>query len=382
MNNLETETLKLATTLIARPSITPDDQGCQDIIIERLAALGFKVQRFNIGKTSNFYAVLGTSRPVLCFAGHTDVVPPGETGWINPPFMPTERDGVLYGRGAADMKSSIAAMVTATERFLIKHPRFNGSIAFLITSDEEGDAVDGTQAVLKLLSEKNNLPDWCLVGEASSSQRLGDTIKIGRRGSLSAKLQFKGVQGHVAYPHLGKNAIHLALKPLQDIANLTWDETVAPFPLTTLQMSNIHAGTGALNVIPGELTVNLNLRFSPNYKPEFIQKRIEQCLQECDHEISWTQGGKPFLTDLDHPFVHNVMSSVEHYCGHLPEASTSGGTSDGRFFAEYGIAVVEVGPINESVHKVNENINIEDLTHLSKLYEKILENALLGHIVT
>ena len=376
------DTLSLAKAMIACPSVTPHDHGCQDIVTARLKTVGFTVQTYQFNETTNFWAIMGDHKPVLCFAGHTDVVPPGEVGWISPPFTPTERDGYLVGRGAADMKSSVAAMVTACERFIKRYPdpkSWKGSIAFLITSDEEGPAHDGTQAVLKKLSEKNAIPEWCLVGEASSSKRLGDTIKVGRRGSLTGKLVIKGIQGHVAYPELGKNAIHLALKPLAEITQLSWDETIAPFPKTTLQISNIHGGTGAQNVIPGSVTVDFNLRFSPNYTPEFIQQRIEQVLKthQCEYDITWTQGGKPFLTDPNSAFIRLIMSSIEQYCGQLPEASTSGGTSDGRFFAEYGTQVVEVGPINATIHQVNERIGLSELTQLSALYEKILEDALI-----
>lgn len=372
------DTLDLLKALIERPSITPNDHGCQELLCDRLSQIGFKIERFDINQTSNFWAIYGDENPVLCFAGHTDVVPPGDTGWVSPPFEPTIRDGILYGRGAADMKSGVAAMITATERFLKTKPTLKGSIAFLITSDEEATGTDGTKAVIKKLSERNAIPKYCLVGEASSVKQLGDTIKIGRRGSLTGKLLIKGIQGHVAYPHLGKNPIHLALAPLQEITHLTWEETLAPFPNTTLQIANIQSGTGASNVIPGLLTADFNLRFSPNYQVEDLQQRIEAILKahELDYEITWTYGSKPFLTDPKSPLIQTVIETISAHCGIEASPETTGGTSDGRFFAEYGSDVVELGPINASIHQVNEHIGVEELDKLSLLYEKILAGVL------
>lgn len=372
-------TLELAKALIARPSVTPDDKGCQEILAERLSAVGFTIEHYPINETHNLWAKLGTEEPVLCFAGHTDVVPPGE-GWTTSPFEPTIRDGKLFGRGATDMKSSVAAMVTAVERFL-KNPNrpLKGSIAFLITSDEEGPAHDGTQAVLKILKEKNAIPKYCLVGEASSVDNFADVIKVGRRGSLTGKCLIKGIQGHVAYPHLGKNAIHIALKPLDDIAQLSFDETVAPFPKTTLQIANIQAGTGATNVIPGKLTVDFNIRYSPNYKPDQLQKRIEEIFNAypIDYEIEWINGSKPFLTNPESFLIQKVIEAITDFTGKEPQALTTGGTSDGRFFAEYGSEVVEVGPINATAHHVDEHIALTELEQLSQLYEAILAKMLL-----
>jgi succinyl-diaminopimelate desuccinylase len=367
-------TLELAQALICRPSITPKDEGCQTLIAERLAHLGFDIHPMPFNQTTNLWAKKGHTKPVLCFAGHTDVVPPGDTGWTSPPFTPTIQNGYLIGRGAADMKSSIAAMITAVERFIAKHPQHQGSIAFLITSDEEGPALDGTQAVLKELHVRDEIPQWCLVGEASSADKLADTIKVGRRGSLSAHLKIIGQQGHVAYPLLAKNAIHLALAPLKDIIEVEWDQGFGPFPATTLQISNIHAGTGAGNVIPGSCEVHFNLRFSPQLTSDEIQQKIDAILKHhgCEFEIKWTQGGKPFYTEPTHPFIQTVMQTIEQEMGYAPEASTSGGTSDGRFFAEYGTAVVELGPNNRTIHQVNERIEIEELDRLSVLYEQIL----------
>jgi succinyl-diaminopimelate desuccinylase len=374
------DTLDLAKQLLALESVTPKDNGCQTLIAQRLSKIGFEITHFPINQVANLWAKQKNhSGPVLCFAGHTDVVPPGDLNdWTSPPFTPTERKGKLYARGAADMKSSIAAMVTACERFVAKNPQQAGSIAFLITSDEEGPSIDGTQAVLRELKAKNEIPDWCLVGEASSTEKLGDVIKIGRRGTLSGFLKIKGIQGHVAYPQLAKNPIHAALLPLAEICNVKWDEAVAPFPATTLQFSNIHSGTGANNVIPGLLEASFNLRFSPQITPEEIKKIIEGILTKhgCEFEIKWTLGGKSFLTQTSHDFVQKIASTIEAKMGYAPELSTAGGTSDGRFFAEYGCSVVEVGPNNATIHQIDECIDIEELDELSALYEAILAATL------
>lgn len=376
---MTTSTLALARTLLERPSITPDDQGCQTLLDEFLTKLGFDVTHYPIHQTKNIWARRGKEGPVLCFAGHTDVVPPGDLSqWVSPPFAPTIRDGKLYARGAADMKSSIAAMATACERFIAKHPNHKGSIAFLITSDEEGHALDGTQAVLKMLAEKNEIPDWCLVGEASSRQKLADVIKVGRRGTITGYLKIYGKQGHVAYPHLAKNPIHQALQSIQAITDFHWDDGQPPFPPTTLQFANIHSGTGATNVIPGVLEANFNLRYSPLSPPEHIQSTIKSILDKsgCEYALDWHVGGKLFYTSPDSHLAQVVSQTIEQTLGYAPLPSTDGGTSDGRFFAEYGSEVVEVGPNNATIHQVNECIDVEELENLSLLYEKILEGLL------
>lgn len=372
---MHSETLSLAMSLLEYPSVTPADQGAQQLIAQRLARLGFEIRHFPFNQVSNLWAKKGSATPCLCFAGHTDVVPPGDlTAWVSPPFTPTIRNGKLYGRGAADMKSSIAAMITACERFIQQYPDHGGSLAFLITSDEEGPAIDGTQAVLKELEKINEIPQWCLVGEASSSEKLADTIKVGRRGTLTGYLKIHGIQGHVAYPHLGKNPIHLSLKPLQAIVDHVFDEGTDLFPATSLQIANIQAGTGATNVIPASLSLNFNLRFSPLTTPVTIQKTIEQLLSDydCQYDIQWHLGGNPFLTPQESPFLKIISETIEKEMGYKPLHSTSGGTSDGRFFAEYGTHVVEVGPNNSTIHQINECIDIKELDALSALYEKIL----------
>lgn len=374
------DTLTLASQLIACPSITPLDHGCQSFLAERLKKLGFEVTHFQFNQVSNLWARRGQQAPLFCFAGHTDVVPPGNIEeWQSPPFVPTIRDGILYGRGSADMKSSIAAMVTACERFLKNISHHQGSIAFLITSDEEGPADEGTVAVLKELAKRQEIPNWCLVGEASSTHKLADTIKIGRRGSMTGYLKIHGIQGHVAYPQLAKNPIHLALAPLKEIADFHWDEAQEPFPASSLQFANINAGTGATNVIPGLLTANFNIRYAPTLTPTKIQETVENILKkhQCQYELAWQVGGKPFYTSSTSHLIKVVNDTIETTLGYAPIHSTSGGTSDGRFFAEYGCEVVEVGPNNATIHKVNECISVEELDNLSYLYEKILM-ALLG----
>ncbi len=373
-------TLDLAQELLARPSITPNDEGCQEIIAKRLKAIGFEIAHFPVNDVKNLWATRGKANPMLCFAGHTDVVPIGnEKDWHSPAFTPTIRDGKLYARGAADMKSSIAAMITACERFIARYPDLNGSIAFLITSDEEGKALDGTQAVLKQLSKRKEIPQWCLVGEASSVEKLGDTIKVGRRGSLTGYFKIFGKQGHVAYPDLAKNPIHLAFAPLAEIANTTWDLGSYPFPPTTLQFANIHSGTGTNNVIPGILEGNFNLRFSPSSTPDMIQQKVEDILRkhELRFEINWVLSGKPFYTPVSSKLIQTVTQTIEKVMGHNPNHSTTGGTSDGRFFAEYGTEVVEVGPNNATIHQVNECIDVKELDQLSTLYEEILVGMLV-----
>lgn len=377
----ETPTLTLAKALLERPSLTPDDQGCQILLRERLATLGFEIVPYRIGDTDNFWACRGTSAPVLCFAGHTDVVPPGDlTQWESPPFTPTVRNKTLFARGAADMKSSLAAMVTACERFIAQYPEHSGSIAFLITSDEEGSGQHGTSAVLKQLASRNKIPDWCIVGEASSEQRLADVIKIGRRGSVTGTLKIYGKQGHVAYPHLASNPIHFALPIIQSIVDLSWDEGTPPFPPTTLQFSDLRAGTGATNVIPGVLEARFNLRHSPLSSPEIIQEKIQAILDHSgvSYSLEWQIGGAFFYTSPEKHLVQQVAATIEETLGYACTLSTSGGTSDGRFFAAYGTEVVEIGPNNRTIHQANECIDLNELEALSILYEKCLIRLLVN----
>jgi len=372
---LKSNTLSLACQLLERPSVTPKDEGCQQIIADYLQRLGFVIHHLPFNQVSNLFAIRGTGSPSFCFAGHTDVVPTGdEKAWRSPPFTPTVVGNTLTARGAADMKSSIAAMLTACERFIGDHPDHQGSIAFLITSDEEGPAIDGTQAVLKTLHERNLVPQWCLVGEASSTDKLADTIKVGRRGSMTGYLKILGKQGHVAYPQLAVNPIHEGMAALAEIAAIVWDQGSPPFPATSLQFANIHAGTGATNVIPGTLEANFNLRYSPQTTPAHVQQTIEGVLKKhgCQYELRWVIGGKPFYTPDSSKLIQAVSHTIEKTLGYAPIHSTSGGTSDGRFFAEYGTEVVEVGPLNASIHQVNEHIKVDELDQLSALYEQIL----------
>jgi len=375
-------TLSLAMELICLPSITPDDHGCNRIMMQRLEALGFETEEMNFGDVKNFWARFGTEGPILCFAGHTDVVPTGpETRWQSPPFTPTLRDGYLYGRGAADMKGSLAAMVTACERYLGhcaatgNHPA--GSIAFLITSDEEGPARDGTRKVMEQLQARGQHIDYCLIGEPSSQQELGDTIKIGRRGSLHGHLTFHGIQGHIAYPHLARNPVCLSLAPLQALCEEIWDQGNSAFPPTSFQISNLHAGTGADNVIPGDLSLRFNFRFSTELTENDIRQRTEQILDGFDvpYTLNWTLSGIPFLT-TESPLIDVVSSSIRSVTGRSAEKSTSGGTSDGRFIAPSGTHVVELGPCNASIHKIDENVCVEDLDTLSLIYEDVLVRML------
>ncbi len=372
------ETLQLARDLIARPSVTPDDQGCQQLLGERLAALGFKLEFMNFGAVTNLWARRGNEGPVLAFAGHTDVVPSGpERAWASPPFQPEERDGFLYGRGAADMKGSIAAMVTACERFLANNAQPRGSIAFLITSDEEGVAVDGTVRVIETLEARGEKIDWCLVGEPSSVKYAGDVVKNGRRGSLSGTLTVRGVQGHVAYPHLADNPIHRVLPALTELAASHWDEGNQFFPPTTFQISNINSGTGATNVIPGTLEVLFNFRYSTETDAPTLRQRVEQILDahKLDYSLEWFHSGGPFLTPAGE-LVDAVRAAVFDVLGTGTELSTSGGTSDGRFIAPTGAQVVELGPVNATIHKVNECVSISELEQLSNMYERVLRGLL------
>ncbi len=373
-----TDTLTLAKDLIARTSVTPEDAGCQDTMIRRLEAIGFRAERLRFGAVDNFWARRGDQAPLLAFAGHTDVVPTGPLDrWQSEPFTPTERDGMLYGRGAADMKGSLAAMVTACERFVTAHPDHQGSIAFLITSDEEGPSVDGTVKVVEWLESRNEKIDWCLVGEPSSNQVLGDVIKNGRRGSLGGKLRVLGKQGHVAYPHLADNPVHRLAPALAELCALEWDEGNEYFPPTSLQISNIHAGTGADNVIPGEVEVWFNLRFSTEQTEAGIRARIEELLDRhgvC-YELQWRLSGNPFLTPVGE-LVEAVRGAIREVCGIETELSTSGGTSDGRFIAPTGAQVVELGPLNTTIHQIDECVASADLDRLSAIYEGMLTRLL------
>lgn len=371
-------TLELAKALIAKASVTPDDAGCQAILAERLKVLGFVIEPLRFGEVDNLWARRGNRAPLFVFAGHTDVVPTGpETEWRSPPFTPTINGGKLYGRGTADMKSSLAAMVTACERFITQHPDHAGSIGFLITSDEEGPAVDGTVKVIETLRQRNEQIDWCLVGEPSSTDKVGDVIKNGRRGSLNAKLTIQGVQGHVAYPYLAQNPVHQFAPAMQELASIEWDQGNDHFPPTTFQISNIRAGTGATNVIPGELEVLFNFRFSTEVTEEELRHRVEAILDKhgLDYHIEWSLSGQPFLT-AEGELVDAVQSAIESVTGYATKLSTAGGTSDGRFIAPTGAQVVELGPINATIHKINECVDIAELDTLSEIYEQILVNLL------
>ena len=373
------DTLELSKALINRRSVTPEDTGCQNSIAERLISLGFKTEHLRFNEVDNLWARRGDTQPVFCFAGHTDVVPSGpETAWQTPPFVATEKDGMLYGRGAADMKGSIAAFVTACERFIKQHPAHKGSIAFLITSDEEGPAKNGTVKVIETLEQRNEKIDWCLVGEPTCSSHIGDTIKNGRRGSLGAILTVKGIQGHVAYPHLARNPVHTFAPAMQELCSYQWDKGNEHFPPTSFQISNINAGTGANNVIPGELRVEFNLRFSTEQTEASIRKTIEALLNkhELDYEIQWNLSGNPFLTP-EGELVEACVAAIKDCCDRDSELSTSGGTSDGRFIAPTGAQVVELGPLNATIHKVDECVSIADLDTLSEIYENILRKLLL-----
>ena len=372
------KTLDLTIDLISRESVTPDDAGCQALMMERLAALGFRNEPLRFGEVDNFWSRRGEAGPVLCFAGHTDVVPTGpKERWLSDPFKPEIRDGLLYGRGAADMKGSLAAMVTATERFVAGHPDHKGSIAFLITSDEEGPAIDGTVKVIETLEARHEKIDWCLVGEPSSSHKVGDVVKNGRRGSLGAQLRVKGIQGHVAYPHLARNPIHEAAPALAELAGTEWDQGNEFFPKTTFQISNIHSGTGASNVIPGTCDVTFNFRYSTETSHEQLQSRVETILEryELDYEIDWNLSGLPFLTPRGE-LVDAARQAIVDVVGYETELSTAGGTSDGRFIAPTGAQVLELGPLNATIHKIDECVRTDDLDTLSAMYERILERLL------
>jgi len=371
-------TLELAQQLIAKPSVTPDDCDCQNIMIERLAAIGFEVERLPFGEVDNFWARRGNQAPVLAFAGHTDVVPTGPVdNWQHHPFQPLIEDGMLCGRGAADMKGSLAAMVTACERFVANHPDHSGSIAFLITSDEEGPSVNGTIKVVEHLEARQEKMDWCIVGEPSSTDRVGDVVKNGRRGSLGAKLVVKGIQGHVAYPHLARNPIHQVAPALDALAHAHWDNGNEFFPPTSFQISNINGGTGATNVIPGHVDVVFNFRFSTENTADSLKQKTHKILDDygLEYDIEWTLFGEPFLTGRG-DLVQAVISAIRTEAAVEPELSTSGGTSDGRFIAPTGAQVIELGPCNATIHKLNERIKAADLDILTKIYEQVMVNLL------
>jgi succinyl-diaminopimelate desuccinylase len=373
-----TDALELTRALIACPSVTPADAGCQALMTERLAAIGFRIETLQFGSVTNLWARRGDVSPVLCFAGHTDVVPTGPLEeWRSDPFTPVVRDGVLYGRGAADMKSGLAAMVTATEEFVAAHPDHRGSIAFLITSDEEGPSVDGTKRVVEALKARGETIDWCIVGEPSSGQRVGDTIKIGRRGSLSGRLTVHGIQGHVAYPQLAENPVHTLAPALAELTARTWDAGDAFFQPTTFQISNLNAGTGAPNVIPGELKARFNLRYSPVQTVEALKKTVEDILARhgVRHTIEWYVSGEPFYTPPGE-LSQAAVDAISAVTGAAPQLSTGGGTSDGRFIAPLGAQVVELGVTNATIHKVNECVRIEEIGLLHRMYRGVLERLL------
>lgn len=374
------KTLDLTRQLIARPSITPRDEGCLDILSARLAPFGFEVERLRFGEVDNLWARRGTGAPLLVFAGHTDVVPPGpREAWGSDPFVPVIRDGCLYGRGAADMKSSLAAFVIAIEAFLARHPNPPGAIGLLLTSDEEGPAVDGTAKVVEWLEERGARIDYCLVGEPTSSRTLGDVIKVGRRGSLNGRLTVNGVQGHVAYPHLARNPIHALAPALVEFVATEWDSGNADFPPTAFQISNIHAGTGAANVIPGQLTVDFNFRFSTVVTDDALRRRAEAILQAhgVDYRLEWSLSGQPYIT-RERTLVTAVCRAVRDTLGIEPALSTDGGTSDGRYIAPAGAEVVELGPLNASIHKTDEHVSVEEPGRLAEVYRALLERIFIS----
>ncbi|MCH6565450.1 MAG: succinyl-diaminopimelate desuccinylase [Proteobacteria bacterium] len=375
---MESETLQLLTELIAKPSVTPDDRGCQLLLIDRLSAIGFECETLIFEDVTNLWARRGNSAPLLAFIGHTDVVPTGPLDqWHSDPFKPEIRDGLLYGRGAADMKSGIAAMVTACERFVKDRPDHHGSIALLITSDEEGPALNGTLRVIETLEARGEKIDWALVGEPSSSNQLGDVVKNGRRGSIGAILTVHGVQGHVAYPHLADNPVHRVMPALTELCEREWDQGNESFPATSFQISNINAGTGVDNVIPGQVEVNFNLRYSTELDHQQIIDTTETILKQhgLDYNIDWRHSGYPFLT-AEGELVEAAKQSIKAITGLDTELSTAGGTSDGRFVAPTGAQVLELGPVNASIHKINEHVRVSDLDRLSEIYQGILAKLL------
>ena len=372
------DTLALTIDLIARQSVTPEDGGCQQLMMERLAAVGFRTERMDFGSVQNFWATHGSGSPVLCFAGHTDVVPTGPLEeWRTEPFKPTVLDGRLYGRGAADMKSGLAAMLTAAEQFVRDCPEHRGTIAFLITSDEEGPSVDGTKRVVELLKARNQVIDWCIVGEPSSEKAPGDTIKIGRRGSYSGRLTVHGVQGHVAYPQLALNPVHMLAPALAELTQHVWDQGNQHFEPTTFQISNLNAGTGAPNVIPGELKARFNLRYNTEQTQEKLRRTVEGILDRhgVKHSIEWYVSGEPFYTPPG-KLSDGICAAIKSVTGAEPKLSTGGGTSDGRFIATMGAQVVELGVTNASIHKVNESVGVEEIDALHRMYLASLRRLL------
>ena len=364
------EALDLARERIARKSVTPEDGGCQELIARRLQRAGFRCEPMNFGEVSNLWARRGGAAPVVCFAGHTDVVPTGPLSeWRSDPFVPTLRDGKLFGRGAADMKSSIAAFVVAAETFVRERPAHTGSIALLITSDEEGVAVDGTVRVVEALKRRGEAIDYCIVGEPTSADALGDTLKNGRRGSLSGKLTVRGIQGHVAYPHLVKNPIHLLAPALAELAKTQWDKGNESFPPTSFQVSNIHAGTGAGNVVPGSVEVDFNFRFSTESTEESLRRKTQSILAKhgLDYSLDWVLGARPFLSRRGR-LAETVLAAAKKHTGRSAELSTTGGTSDARFIIDICPEVIELGPVNASIHKLNEHIEVAELDRLAAIY--------------
>ena len=374
----ETQSLELAKELISRPSVTPDDQNCQQLLAERLQKIGFAVEELHFGDTKNIWLRRGTQAPVFCFAGHTDVVPTGPVEkWDSPPFEPTEQEGRLYGRGAADMKTSIACFVTACERFVAEHPDHQGSIALLITSDEEGDALDGTTKVVDVLKARGELIDYCIVGEPTAVDKLGDMLKNGRRGSLSGNLTVKGKQGHIAYPHLAINPVHTFAPALLELTQEVWDEGNEYFPPTSFQISNINGGTGATNVIPGELNVKFNFRFSTESTEEGLKQRVHAILDKhgVQYDLQWSCSGQPFLTQAG-KLTDVAREAIAEICGVEAELSTTGGTSDGRFIKAIAKELIELGPSNATIHQINENVRLDDIPKLSAVYEGMLKRLL------
>ena len=374
----ETQSLELAKALISRPSVTPDDQNCQQLLAERLQKIGFAVEELHFGDTKNVWLRRGTQAPVFCFAGHTDVVPTGPVEkWDSPPFEPTEQEGRLYGRGAADMKTSIACFVTACERFVAEHPDHQGSIALLITSDEEGDALDGTTKVVDVLKARGELIDYCIVGEPTAVDKLGDMLKNGRRGSLSGNLTVKGKQGHIAYPHLAINPVHTFAPALLELTQEVWDEGNEYFPPTSFQISNINGGTGATNVIPGELNVKFNFRLSTESTEEGLKQRVHAILDKhgVQYDLQWSCSGQPFLTQAG-KLTDVAREAIAEICGVEAELSTTGGTSDGRFIKAIAKELIELGPSNATIHQINENVRLDDIPKLSAVYEGMLKRLL------
>ena len=374
------EVLELACELISRPSVTPEDAGCQALVAERLARAGFAIEPLRYGDVDNLWASHGSGAPVLVLLGHTDVVPPGpREAWSSEPFEPVIRDGVLYGRGAADMKGSVAAFVVAAERFVADHPDHPGTLALLLTSDEEGDAIDGVRKVADTLRTRGQRIDWCITGEPSSTARLGDLLRVGRRGSLSGTLVVKGVQGHVAYPHKARNPVHQAAAALAELVARQWDAGYDSFPPTSLQVSNIHAGTGANNVIPGELQVLFNLRYNPHWDAPRLEGEVAALLDRhgLEYELRWHRSGEPFHTPEGRlrAVAREVLAG---FSGAPPEESTGGGTSDARFIAPLGAQCIEIGPVNASIHQVDEHVSVADLEALPDLYLRLVERLLSG----